>query len=64
MGLRSTQELRYYWSLKYNSIKLTMCVLSSEYLLIHTTQNRLKIKRAVEFEILERSSQKFVLKEQ
>ena len=41
-----------------------MCVLSSEYLLIHTTQNRLKIKRAVEFEILERSSQKFVLKEQ
>ena len=64
MGLRPAHELRYYWSLKYDFIKLTMCVLSSEYLLIHTAQNRLKIKRAVEFEILERSSQKIVLKEQ
>ena len=34
-----------YWSLKYDSIKCTMCVLSSEYLLIYTAQNRLKIKR-------------------
>ena len=40
-----------HWSLKYDFIKQTSVhVLSSEYLLVHTTRNSLKIKR-VEFKI-------------
>ena len=44
-----------------------MCVLSSEYLLIYTAQNRLKIKRGswwVEFNIFRAILTKFFLKEQ
>ena len=52
-----------YCSLKYYSIKKTMCVLSSKYLLIYTAQKRLKVKQGswwVELKIFsERSSQTF-----
>ena len=44
-----------------------MCVLSSEYILIYTEQNRLKIKRGswwVEFNIFRATLTKFFLNEQ
>ena len=55
-----------YWSLKYDSIKKTMCVLSSEYLLIYTAQNRLKGRGScwVKFKIFRAILTKFFLKEQ